>query len=293
MGRSPALLSPGARIRLAIGVALFALLIVYYEVSTHLWVMSEWWNVLWLAAVLMPAVFGLDLVAVPLRDSRLLLPAGVVAIALAVVLTVVDANVWANFARLAATVAIGWWFLGFFETVGWTVLVAAIIPWIDAYSVWRGPTKSILSHHENVFNVLSFAFPLTGRVVPHGLTVAADAIARGEPLSENGFGQLYGIAPFQASANLGVPDLLFFALFLAAAARFGLRVYWTWATMIALLGATIALTVWLDLDGLPALPAVALGFLVPNADLLWKRLRGQPGLGDRPHVAVDGPAHDA
>lgn len=269
MGRASALLSP----RLGLGAALFALLIVYYEVSRHLWVMSEWWNVLWLAAVLMPLVFGLDLVAVPLRDSRLLLPAGLAAVALAAVLTAVDANVWANFARLAATIAIGWWFLGFFETVGWTVLVAAIIPWIDAYSVWRGPTKSILAHHENVFNVLSFAFPLTGRVVPHGLTVAADAIARGEPLSEHGLGQHFGLAPFQAAANLGVPDLLFFALFLAAARLYGLRVFATWVCLLAGLGLTIAGTVWWNLSGLPALPAIAVGFLLPNIDLLWKKLR--------------------
>jgi hypothetical protein len=63
--------------------------------------------------------------------------------------------------------------------------------------------------------------------------------------------------------------------------------------MVALLAATIAFTVWLNLDGLPALPAVALGFLAPNADLLWRRLRGQPGLGDRPQVAIDRAAHDA
>ena len=42
-----------------------------------------------------------------------------------------------------------------------------------------------------------------------------------------------------------------------------------------------------------ALPAISLGFVVPNADRLWRRLRGQPGLGDRAHVAVDRPADDA
>jgi hypothetical protein len=32
--------------------------------------------------------------------------------------------------------------------------------------------------------------------------------------------------------------------------------------------------VWLlDSSGLPALPAVCLGFLVPNADLLWRDAR--------------------
>ena len=30
-----------------------------------------------------------------------------------------------------------------------------------------------------------------------------------------------------------------------------------------------------DVDGLPALPALSLGFLVPNADLLWARWRAR------------------
>jgi len=38
-------------------------------------------------------------------------------------------------------------------------------------------------------------------------------------------------------------------------------------------GATLALAVWLDLSGLPALPLLALGFLVANGDLIWARLR--------------------
>ena len=155
--------------------------------------------------------------------------------------------------------SLGWWFLGFFEELSWVVLVAVVIPWVDAYSVWRGPTKQIVSHHEHVFTVLSFAFPVPGE---------------------------------HAAANLGVPDLLFFALFLGAAAKFQLRVLATWLALLAGLGATIALTVWLDLSGLPALPGIALGFLLPNADLLWRRLRGQPGLGDGPDVAGGGPAHD-
>ena len=68
------------------------------------------------------------------------------------------------------------------------MLIACIIPWVDAYSVFFGPTKTITEKHGHVFTTLSFAFPVPG---------------------ENG------------AANLGLPDLLFFALFLAAAARFG------------------------------------------------------------------------
>jgi hypothetical protein len=127
------------------------------------------------------------------------------------------------------------------------VLVAAIIPWVDAYSVWRGPTKQIVTHHEHVFSVLSFAFPVPGK---------------------------------HAAANLGVPDLLFFALFLASSARFGLRVYWTWVGLVTALGLTIAATVYFDLNGLPALPGIALGFLVPNADLLYTRWRSREPVSD-------------
>ena len=249
MGRTAALL----------GAAIFALLVAYDELAPHLWQWGVWGDVAWIAFVLMPATFSLVLLALPLRTRPWLLPVGLAFAVLAVVLTVGHVNVLANFARLGATTMLGWWFLGYFEELSWVVLVALVIPWIDAYSVWRGPTKQIVSHHEHVFTWLSFAFPVPGE---------------------------------HAAANLGVPDLLFFALFLGAAAKFGLRVFATWVCLLAGLGATIALTVWLDLSGLPALPGIALGFLLPNADLLWRRLRGQPGLGDGPDVAGGGPAHD-
>ena len=231
MGRASALLAG----------ALFGLLVAYYETSEHFPRLGVWGDVAWIACVLLPAVFALVLLALPLRTSRLVLPAGVTFVVLAVVLTVVHVNVFANFSRLAASTLIGWWFLEWFEEASWVVLVALVIPWIDAYSVWRGPTKHVLAHHEHIFaSWVSFAFPIWG-----------------EP----------------QAANLGVPDLLFFALFLGAADRFRLRVVPTYLCLVAALGGTIAITVWLDLSGLPALPAISLGFLVPNADLLWRKLR--------------------
>ena len=72
----------------------------------------------------------------------------------------------------------------------------------------------------------------------------------------------------------GPPDILFFGLFLAAAARLHLRVGWTWVAMAASFGTTLALAVWLELSGLPALPLLSLGFLIPNADLIWREVRG-------------------
>jgi len=187
VGRSASLLG-GARGAAFLG--LFAALVVYYETSTHLWNWGLWGDVAWIALVLIPAVFGLVLLALPLRVARGLLPGGIAFAVLAAVLTYADINVFANFARLGAATLIGWWFLGYFETLSWVVLVAAIIPWVDAYSVWRGPTKHIVEHHEHVFSVLSFAFPVPGE---------------------------------HSAANLGIPDVLFFALFLAASDRFGLR----------------------------------------------------------------------
>jgi hypothetical protein len=223
-----------------VGVLLLVALVAYYETHEHWWQAGLWWDVAWIACVLMPAVFALVLLALPLRTWRGLLAVGVAFVVLAVVLEVAGQGLFANFARLGATTLLGFWFLSFFETVSWVVLVAAIIPWVDAYSVWRGPTKQIVAHHAHVFSVLSFAFPVPGE---------------------------------RAAANLGVPDLLFFALFLAAAARFRLRVAATWLGLVVGLGITIAATVYFDLSGLPALPAIALGFLVPNADLLWRGLR--------------------
>jgi hypothetical protein len=107
--------------------------------------------------------------------------------------------------------------------------------------VAAGPTKYVVEEQPGVFERLAVALPGPGE---------------------------------DATVNIGPPDVLFFALFLAAADRFGLRVAWTWGAMTALLAATVALVwSWDDVSGLPALPAVCLGFLLANADLLWRQVR--------------------
>jgi len=67
---------------------------------------------------------------------------------------------------------------------------------------------------------------------------------------------------------------VFFALFLGSAARWRLRVGWSWALMTASFGATIAIAVAWHRDGLPALPLLSLAFVLANADLLWRGVRG-------------------
>ena len=214
------------------------LLAAYYSVSGSLWSASTWWDVAFIAFVLIPAVFLLVWLVLPLwREQPLrLFLAGVAFLALAAILQVVGWDAASGFAKLGAVTAIGWWFLGFFEQAAWVVAVAVIIPFVDAYSVWKGPTHDIVAHQKHLFTTLSFAFPVPGE---HG------------------------------SANLGMPDLLFFAVFLGAAARFDLRPLATWICMTLSFGATLALAVYFDVRGLPALPLLSLSFLLPNADLLW------------------------
>jgi hypothetical protein len=224
-------------------VGLAAALAAYYFVVDSIPRLSVWWEVALLGAGLLPAVFLFDVLVLPLARARGLLPLAVALGVLAVLAELGDLEVLANFAKLAGVTFFAFWFLGLFEELVLIVVVALIVPWVDAYSVWRGPTGNIVEHHSQVFTWFSFEFSL-----PH---------ERDDP-------------------RLGIPDLLFFALFLAAAARFRLRPAWTWLGMIAALAATIAIDVWAGVGGLPALPALSAGFLLPNADLIWTRLRRRP-----------------
>jgi hypothetical protein len=239
VGRAAALLGR-RRARALAFLALAAALTAYYYSANSIPRIPLWWEVALLAFVLMPGVFLLDWLVLPLARARGLLPLALGLGALAVLAELGDLDVLANFAKLAAVTFFAFWFLGFFPELVLLVAVAVIIPWVDAYSVFRGPTGNIVEHHSQIFNYLSFFFAL-----PH------------EP----------------NDPRLGLPDLLFFALFLAAAVRFRLRPGWTWLAMIAALGATIAIDVWADASGLPALPALSAGFLFPNIDRIWRQLR--------------------
>jgi hypothetical protein len=212
---------------------------VYYGIVESLGSISTWWGIALLGFGVVPAVFALVYLALPLRRLRGVLVLGAACALIALGLELADLAAAANFAKLMAVALVGFWFLLFFERLSWVVLVAALIPWVDIFSVFRGPTKEIIENREEVFTALSIAFP-----VPGG-----------------------------GAARLGLPDVLFFSLFLAAADRFGLRVGWTWLAMTASFGVTMALATGVDVYGLPALPLLAVGFLAPNADLIWRQLR--------------------
>jgi hypothetical protein len=126
-----------------------------------------------------------------------------------------------------------------FEQLSWVVVVALVVPLVDIISVWRGPTHTITQHHFEVYTAVAIAF-----LVPGG-----------------------------GAAYLGPPDVLFYALFLAAAARWNLRVGWTWASMTFMYAMTVIIATATHVGGLPALPFLSFGFVVPNADLLWRAMR--------------------
>jgi hypothetical protein len=223
-------------------LVLLAVLGAYYGLSEEFPELSQWGNVAFLGLALMPATFLLVWLALPLRRSgmRELGVAALLLVGFTVLLERLELDIAANFLKLAAAAAVGWWFLGFFEALSWVLLVAILIIPVDSFSVFRGPTKEIVENQPEVFNALSVAFPLPGQ---------------------------------HASAQLGLPDVLFFSLFLGAAARFGLRVGWTWVAMTLSFGTTLALAVAFDVSGLPALPLLSLAFALANADLLWRAYR--------------------
>jgi hypothetical protein len=225
----------------AAGVALLAgALAAYYAWSEELPDVSLWWEVVIVGGLVIPAAFGLVGLALPLRRERLL-PVGVLALAgVAALLEWQELGTAASFVKLAVVSGAGWFFLRFFEEVTWVLLVAILIIPVDIYSVARGPTKQILEEKPEIFDRLSVAFPIPGE---------------------------------HAAAQLGLPDVLFFALFVGAADRFGLRTRLTWLACTLSFGATLALSVGFDLSGLPALPLLSAGFVLANADLVWRRLR--------------------
>jgi hypothetical protein len=229
----------GPRRALALA-GLTAAIAAYTAGADHLWRASLWPDILFIALVLIPATLVLVLMLLPVAFMPRLLPVIAALAVVAVGAGLADLDVLFNLAKFFALVLLGFWFLSYFENVAWAALVAVIIPWVDIWSVFFGPTGKITSDHPSVFEHISIAFR-----VPGG----------------------------HSTANLGPPDILFFALFVAAARRFGLRTGWTWFAMTALTACTLILSVKAHRGGLPALPAIAFGFLLANADLLWHALR--------------------
>jgi hypothetical protein len=231
-----------SRLRAAAFVLVLACVLTWDAVAPRLDPVSTWWAVAVIAVGVLPATLLLIYLALPLWSRRRLVAIGLIVFLIAAVVTWrLDAHLASNFLKLAAYTCGGWLFLWFFEELAWVVIIALIIPFVDAVSVIAGPTHTIVHHHFEVYSAVAVAF----------------------------------VAPGGAAAGLGPPDILFFALFLAAATRWRLRPGWTWVAMTGMYALTLVLTTATNVGGLPALPFLSAGFLLANCDLLWRGLRAR------------------
>ncbi len=239
-------------VRIAAVLVLITAIALWSELAPSLpRVESEWGNVAILAFGVIPAMFALVWLCLPLRGALNLLQLAVLAgtlVILAIACSLADLEIAANLLKLAAATAVGWVALAFFEAPWWVMLVALLIVPVDLFSVARGPTKEITENQPQVFDALSIFMIIPGR---------------------NSEGQVQ-------AAHLGLPDVLFFGLFLGACARFGLRIAPTWLLMTLSFGGTLVLAVWFDQAGVAALPLLSAGFVLANADLLWHSIRDRP-----------------
>jgi hypothetical protein len=146
----------------------------------------------------------------------------------------------ATVAKLIAATCVGLVLAGMLRNATEAITIALVIAAVDIYSVAAGPTHEIVHNHPGVLDDLALNLRVLGTY---------------------------------AVVQIGVSDLVFFALFTAAALRLGLRRWTTWAAMTASFGLTVVLADRLD-TALPALPLLSAAFLAANADLF--RARGRP-----------------
>jgi hypothetical protein len=228
-----------ARLRVAAFALVTAAVATWDAVAPHVSPVGNWTEVVVIAAGVLPGTLALILLALPLWSRLRIVLVGLGVFVVAAIATwEADSHLASNFMKLAAYTCGGWAFLRLFEELGWVLLIALIIPFVDAISVAAGPTHTIVNHHFQVYSAVAVAF----------------------------------VAPGGAAAGLGPPDVLFFALFLGATARWGLRPGWTWLAMTAMYSLTLVIANATDVNGLPALPFLSAGFLLANGDLLWRRL---------------------
>ncbi len=229
--------------RLAPALAAGAALILWGFLSRYLPVLSLRLNIM-LSSALVLSLLGLMVWGMlPLHTLGRRLPLlTAAALPLAVLCVWLHLVPLANVAKIVAAGALGIWIAEELERLSWVVLVAVLSAAVDIVSVAAGPTKAILGQ---------------GPVVVGYFTVAV-----------TWFGYSFG----EAFTGLGTSDVIFYALYLGAARRFGLRVGWSAVAMVASFLVTIAAAMWWT--ALPALPLLSVAFLAVNGDRLWRQMRG-------------------
>ncbi len=183
-------------------------------------------------------------------ERAVLVPCAVAGGALAVGASALDLPTPAGLGKLLAAGALGLLLVSLLERPWHAAGVAVLVVGIDIWSVFAGPTRQLLE---------------AGDAVVSAFTV---------PLSAPG---AYGVA------GLGVTDFLFLGVFCGAALRWRLRPALTLPLCAASFSASFLAAYAAD-RALPALPLLALAFVVPNLD------RFRPGAPDRPLLRGARPA---
>ena len=140
----------------------------------------------------------------------------------------------ADLSRILAAACVGIALARYITSVGVVLIIVLAAIASDLFSVFAGPTRVLVQEHSPILDALLLAFPTFGSAL--------------------GFG-------------LGVSDLIFLALFAAAGRFLDLRYS---ATLLGLcFAAFLAVTAGLLLQRpLPALPFIAIAFVIINADLI-------------------------
>ena len=144
----------------------------------------------------------------------------------------------ANLLRILAAASVGISLARHVGSVGVIVLIAAVATASDLFSVFAGPTRTLVEEDSPVLDLLLLVFPVFGSTL--------------------GFG-------------LGVSDFVFLALFAAASCTLNLRYVATLFCICFATFFTVAVGLLLERP-LPVLPFIAIAFVLVNADLILASL---------------------
>ncbi len=147
-----------------------------------------------------------------------------------------------SLAKIIFATSVGLWLAIMLSSISQVLLIAALIIFVDIWSVFLGPTKKMVESGGRWIEYFTINLPVFG----------ADAASR-----------------------LGVSDIIFFSLFLGCALIWRLRRTLTALTMTLSFVATMVIGVSLDI-GVPALPLLSVFFLLTNGDLLYHRFLEEP-----------------
>ena len=192
-----------------------------------------------IAGISLPLAGAVALSALSLRnaDGVWLLAIAAGALIVAVIATRADLRAEASTAKALLAGVAGVAAARVFQHRIEAILIALGIIAVDIWSVFAGPTRTLIEEQPETLALLSVALPAPG---------------------------------LQEAAAIGMPDLLFLALFTAVAAPLGLRERATALAMLASLSVT-SVASWALERPLPALPLLSLAFLLANADRLAAR----------------------